>query len=267
MIDNLKTALFVLVKPKQAFSQAGEGGIGLWLAAAGLVAVVLVLKPVFTAPVMRAESQKAIRAELKRLEAEEAKGKVPPMPADQKEQMKNAMKAGSSSGFLMISGVFQALGLFAGTALSALAILGLVKLFKGSLNYASALAVIGLAFMPYFVGEIVKTSATLLTGNLATSQGLASLMRPAGPSGAWPAMDGPGEILAFLTLSRIDIFVIWSLVLLAVGVAATAGLGRAKGAALSGIYWALAWALVAVPAAGSMLLLAPMMSSSAGSGP
>lgn len=234
MIKNLKTAFSVLVRPKEAFTRLEQGHVAVWITAMTVISLVLIIKPVVTAPAMQAEGQKAIKAELTRMETEEAKGNIPPMPAREKAQMKAAMKTGTSSALIMVSGVFQAIALWLGAALSALIIMGLTKLLKGALAYTSALAVVGLAFMPFFVGETIKTAAAALTGTVGMSEGMSSLIQaPPGTSGPAPFIPGPGYMLASLTLSRIDIFVIWSLVLLALGVMTVGGLqgqgGRAGG--------------------------------------
>lgn len=268
MFDNLKTAFLVLVRPKETFARLGEGRVAVWIAAMAVISLVLIVQPVVTGPAMQAEGQKAMKVELKRMEAEEAKGNIPKMSPREKAQMKAAMKTGASTGLIMVSGVFQAIALWLGAALSALVIMGLAKLFKGAMAYTTALAVVGLAFMPFFVGEVIKTAAAAFTGTVSMSEGMASLMEaPIGATGSAPFVPGPGYMLASLTLSRIDLFVIWSLVLLALGVISVGGLSRTKGAALACIYWVLAWAIVVIPAVAGTALLAPMMGGAVQTGP
>lgn len=258
MIENVKTALSALTKPKQAFAKVSERQMAVWIAAMVMISLVLLIKPVVTAPAMQAETQKAMQAELKN----------PDMPPEARAQIRKSVKDGIPAALILLGGVGQTIALWAGAALSALLVMGLVKLFKGTIAYKGALAVIGLAFMPFFAGEIIKTAAAFFTGSLGASEGMASLLAPpAGQAASASFSSSPGYILAGLTLSRIDIFVIWSLFLLAIGVIDLAGLSKAKGAALAASYWVLAWAVVAIPATGSLLLFAPMMSSTVRSGP
>jgi hypothetical protein len=80
--------------------------------------------------------------------------------------------------------------------------------------------------LPFVVRNLIQLVSTAITGNIPIS-GLAGIA------------SGPGNVSPALVaiLSRIDIYLLWSLILLGVGVAATTQLNRIKSAAVALGYW------------------------------
>jgi len=97
--------------------------------------------------------------------------------------------------------------------------------------------------LPFVIRNAVQLVSTAITGNIRTS-GLAGLAFNA------------GEVSRVMVtiLNQLDIYLLWSLVLLGVGVAATTQLGRLKSAAVALGYW-----LVTVAAAAGWVALLPTL--------
>lgn len=138
-----------------------------------------------------------------------------------------------------------------GTAMSSMAILGGIVggivglafwyLIRAGLLFMAALALGGRTefrqiwrmavwtTLPETLGSIVSGIAMLVTRNPA-APGLSNVLTPA------EAAEMP-VLAAFL--GTINLYYIWSLLLIAIGLAATARLGRGKSLAVTAAYWAL----------------------------
>lgn len=243
MREAIGVVFSVLIRPKQVFERAGGLSTLAWALAALILSIAMLGRAFLTLPAQQAQATKQIRAQLVAMEKDAASGKTPPLPPEVKADMKRSAQPEAPAGQLLVGNVLQVAWLWLGLALSGLVITGLTKILGGKISYKTALVVLGLAFMPFVVGELIKTAATLATGSASLNEGMSSLV--AGSNGTVPM--GVGSILLFATLSRIDVFVIWSLVLLAVGVATVGGVSKSKGALVAGLYWVISWALVMAP--------------------
>jgi hypothetical protein len=97
--------------------------------------------------------------------------------------------------------------------------------------------------LPFVVRNLIQLASTAITGNIPVS-GLAGIAFNTG--NVSPALAA--------ILSRIDIYLLWSLILLGVGVAATTQLGRIKSALAALGYW-----LVTVAASVGWFALLPTL--------
>lgn len=250
MLSGFRNAFMVLRRPNSVFHSVKEGAPVSWVPALVLVTLVMLIKPVLTAPAMQAQNVKMMRAQIKQMEAEQAAGKskLPPEAIKQmKRDMKQGMNQGASIAMLAVGAVGQAVAMWPGALLSALVVFGLAKLLKANMDFKTALVLIGLSLMPYFVGEVVKTLAAVISGTAPMGEGMSSLIISPGSGPSVVMTGGIGFTLAMLTLSRIDFFVMWSLALLGIGVHNVAGLSGRKSAALAVSYWLAALLLVGAP--------------------
>ncbi len=135
-------------------------------------------------------------------------------------------------------------------------------LVRGGLLYALALVLggksgFGAMFrmgvwttLPDSARWLVTSAATLITGNLATS-GLSSLIPAREVSfGAGGVLAGPSlpDMLLGQLLSRLDLYTLWGLILLVIGVAVTARFSWKRGLVVTSVYWGLSLALAVLPA-------------------
>ncbi len=138
-----------------------------------------------------------------------------------------------------IGGIFAALGQLLGAPIF-IAITGILLWIAGKLvdakeSIGAAIMVAAFAAFPailqwvVFGVEAVLMDASRLTSMRAISLNLARLVDPATTSPVVVAL-----------LSRVDLFVIWSLVLMAIGLAVTGKIPRARAAVAAVVVWVLA---------------------------
>lgn len=96
--------------------------------------------------------------------------------------------------------------------------LGLISLFGGKTKYMKLVAVYSLACIPYYVGSLITLGFSYYTNNYE------SLIKP-------QLMD--------VLLGRIDLFVIWQILLLIFGFSKVANLKLGKSAVVVSILWGL----------------------------
>ncbi len=215
--------LGVLFRPRVTFQTMREAASGHWWLVALLGLLGLLFLSVATAPVQSAMIQTQFNAR------QEAVG----APADDSQQAEQAqqMQAIASS---------QAMLAAIGTAT------GLVGLFINFLLHASLLFLLGLAMggrtgfrqvfrmavwtmLPSVARNFVAAITILATGNLSAP----------GLSYALTGAEAQASPLLAGLLQTVDIYRLWMLVLIGLGVAATFRLSRVKSAGIVLIYWVI----------------------------
>lgn len=97
------------------------------------------------------------------------------------------------------------------------------------------------AGLPFAVRSLLQTVYILLTNQVIRNPGLSGLVEiPSG--GAWVKLSA-GQRMLITILGRIDLFAIWNLVLLAIGLAAAARFSGRKAALIVLSFWVLSTAL------------------------
>ncbi len=156
---------------------------------------------------------------------------------EQQAQFQSAMAATSGPVFVyVLPAVMTILGVYFGwLVLGWILHLGLT-LAGGRGTSQQALNVVAWTLLPFAVRDVVRIVAMWLSGQTLTGLGL---------SGFGPAPDGNGAIYLASLLRFLDIYVIWHLILLLIGVRAAENLSRAK-----------AWGVVLLTLIGLTLLRA-----------
>jgi hypothetical protein len=105
------------------------------------------------------------------------------------------------------------------------------------------------AWLPYGLRGLLQTLYILLSGQLIVNPGLSGLVRSE-PSVGEAVLAPPSAGQTFLTtfLSRIDLFLVWNLILLVIGVAVTTHLSRRKAALVTLGVWVVLTGLSLLPA-------------------
>jgi len=98
------------------------------------------------------------------------------------------------------------------------------------------------SMLPFFVRDIVQIVFISTSKQLIEHQGLSFLVA----SGNW--MQDSGN-LAYAALSNVDLFALWHIVLLGIGIAAATKVSRGKGLALAVVVWAIFLGLKLIPVA------------------
>ncbi|HUV84545.1 MAG TPA: Yip1 family protein [Methanosarcinales archaeon] len=103
---------------------------------------------------------------------------------------------------------------------------GLISLFGGKTNYIKIVSVYSLAYIPYTIGTMISLAFAYYTNNFD------SMMQP-------QVMD--------VIFNRLDIFVIWQVLLLVFGFAKISNLKLHKSAIIVAIMWTIATAISLIP--------------------
>jgi hypothetical protein len=120
-------------------------------------------------------------------------------------------------------------------------------------NFGGFFAMVAWAWMPYVIRNVVQAIYTQITRRPIYNQGLSGFVidkTPVGPTVGFRSFVPPArgdQVLAAL-LTRLDIYMIWNLVLLVLGVAALAHLSRRKAIAGTLAIWAVFTLLSLLPA-------------------
>lgn len=144
----------------------------------------------------------------------------PDMPREQAEVlMKSPLVMGFALGGALVVST-------AAVFLSSLIYYGLISLFGGKTKYIKIVAVYSLAYIPYTIGTMISLAFAYYTNNFD------SMMQP-------QIMD--------VIFNRLDIFVIWQVLLLVFGFAKISDLKLHKSAIIVAIMWTIATAIAVIP--------------------
>jgi len=201
----------VLIRPGRTFAKIAAQSAGVWLVP------MLILTLAALAGVLSA-------GWVKQAAALSGEVQLPPdfqyYPPEMQAQYMQAMQATSSPVFLY---VFPAITALAGVWIGWLLVTGLLHLLLtlmgGRGDTLASLNVVAWAGLPFAIRDVVRTVYIVSTRQLIISPGLSGFSPPASEG-----------LIAFLVefLHVIDIYMIWNLILLVIGVRATTNLGVGK---------------------------------------
>ena len=147
----------------------------------------------------------------------------PDIPKEQLDATMAIMNSPLIIGFAVVMALVVAI---AAIFLGSLIYYGLISLFGGKTKYMKVVAVYSLAYLPYTIGSIISLAFAYYTNNFD------SLLQP-------KLMD------VFFT--RLDIFVIWQVLLLVFGFTKISNLKLSKSIIIVAIMWTLATLMALVP--------------------
>ena len=110
----------------------------------------------------------------------------------------------------------------------------------GASEWGATFAVSVWSMLPFFVRDIVQAVYVGTAGQLIEHQGLSFLVS----SGNWME---DSRNLVYAALSNVDLFALWHIVLLGIGVAVATKVSRSKGFVLAVIVWAVFAGLKLIP--------------------
>ena len=227
------TLLRVVDQPSRAMGEVTERP-RLWLLAAALIVVVSMAMLWFTAPLQIVRANEAQAQVIERMTAN--------MPADQARLVRESAKDMTLSRYLLTTGLV-------GAAMAALGwvVRGAVVHFSsmalgGHSQWPATYAVCLWAMLPYAVRDLLLTVYTLVTQKVPEHAGLGFLV-------ASGDLLQDSRSLQYALLSNLDPFVLWHLLLLAVGIAVATKMGRAKAAILAIVVFTVFMAFKIVPVA------------------
>jgi hypothetical protein len=131
-------------------------------------------------------------------------------------------------------GFFQYVGTPIMILMVALVGWGVARIMSIKLRYGQLAMIATLAFIPRLVWYLLITVQTLLMDTTTTTSMFGLSISPA----RFMDPDSPNRMLMGLA-SRLDVFVLWSTLLIAIGVAVMGKTSRAKGFVVAAIVWVL----------------------------
>jgi hypothetical protein len=223
-ISPLEVLVGVIARPYRTFQRMREAKRGHWWLMLVITFLTLLLVTVASVPIEAEVARAAMAAQMEEVDTSQ-------FPADQQAQVQQAQNIASSQAVL---GAIGLIGGLTGTMIGYLVRAGVLFLVGLALGAHSGFKQVWRMAVwttfPDAVRNFVAGIAILATGNLS-SPGLGFIFTPAEASAMSPVL------LAFL--QGIDIYLVWSLVLIGLGVSATSRLNRAKSALVTVVYWAL----------------------------
>ena len=236
----------MVARPRVTLEYLNEHGGRTWWVPALLAVLLAVLPIVVATPTTTRQAREAVLA------AQESRGEQQgaEMSDEEQAQMEQAMSVAASP---LITVVFPVAG-------------GVVGLVVGWLVRAGALYLAGLAmggrstlgqmfrmvvwtWLPYALRGLLQTVYILASGQIIANPGLSGFVRDNQPIGEMVlAPPSPGQMLLAAFLSKVDLFLIWNLILLVIGVAVITHLPRRKAVLVTLGVWLLLTALGLTPA-------------------
>jgi hypothetical protein len=163
------------------------------------------------------------------------------MSAEQAKQAGGAMDTFTSLPFILGAGLVTGLlALVIGVVAQAAVLYFGALITGGEVNFGQVFTMSAWTRLPSAVGDLVQAGFTLAAGRAIDYPGLSTLM-------ATGDLMKDGRSPLYSLLSGIDLFWLWHLLLVAVGLSVVARFGRVKATALTLVYAALSLALVVLP--------------------
>ena len=232
----------MIVRPRATLEVLREREGRAWWGPALLAVLMAVLPVVVAAPLTDRQTREAVRAAQEQWEAE--------VPAGDEAQMEQAMSVAASP---LITVVFPAVGGVVGQVVGWLAWAGALYLagmaLGGRSTFGHMFRMVVWTWLPYVLRGLLQTVYILASGQLIANPGLSGLVRDSRAVGEMVlAPPRPGQMFLAALLSKVDLFWIWNLVLLVIGVTVFTRLPRRKAVLVTLGVWLLLTAVSLLPA-------------------
>jgi hypothetical protein len=225
----LQLLVSIIDRPAVTMSYVGKKPGWAWLTPALLVLVGLAVFSVVTAPYT---SELALR------QAQQQMASLPPQQAEQAAaQIENFTSPPVIAAFSIVGGLIT-LAVIWLLGAGVLYFLGLVA--GGEANFAQSFVILVWSWLPYALRNLVMAAYVAYSGKLL-NPGLSSLVATGDQ-----AKDTANWLYGLL--SQVDLFYLWHLILVVVGLAAVGRLSKTKATIVGLIYLAVTTALSLVPA-------------------
>ncbi len=217
----------MVIRPRQTLSHLRDHGDRTWLWPALLSIAFLIGSFIVLAPIARAEAQEEVRAF-----QEQFAQQLPPSEQAQMEQA--AELVGNPMFTVVIPAATGSLGLAIGWLARGAVLYFASLLFGGQARFPAMFRMGVWTTLPDIARRVVTTLGTLAAGRTLTP-GLAFLV-PEPPQNMVPS---PATAVLRTFLGGLDLYLLWGLALLVLGVAVTARLSWHKSVLIVLIYWTL----------------------------
>ena len=241
----LRLLVGIVLRPRATLEYlASRGGRSWW--APCLVAVLFAVLPIVAAaPITARQTRKAVQATQEMMGERVGSGQS----ADQEAQMEQAMSMAASP---LITAVFPAAASVVGLVVVWLAWAGALYLIGtamgGRSTFRQMFRTVAWTWVPFALRGLLQTIYILASGQAIDNPGLSGFVRNGQPVGEMiSAPPGAGHMLVVSLLARLDLFLVWNLVLMFIGVSVVTRLPRRKAIAVGLGVWLLLTAIGLVP--------------------
>jgi hypothetical protein len=231
----------MIVRPRATLEALRDHGERTWWVPALLAVLLIVLPIAVAAPLTARQTREAVRAAQEQWEEEPSAG--------DEAQMEQAMSVAASP---LITVVFPAAGRVVGQVVGWLAWAGALYLvgmaLGGRSTFGHMFRLVVWAWLPFVLRGLLQTVYILLSGQTIANPGLSGLVRDNRAVGEMIlTRPSPGQTLLAAFLAKVDLFWMWNLALLVVGVMVFTRLPRRKAVLLTLGVWLLLTALSLLP--------------------
>ena len=233
----------IIVRPRPTLATVSERARRTWWLPALLVVLLIVLPVLVSGPLRTTQAREEMRTAQEEM-AERMGEDV------SEEQLEQAMSMAASP---LITVVFPAVGSAVSRVVGWLVWAGALYLtgmvFGGRSTFKQIFPVVVWAWMPYALRGLLQTVYIVVSGQLIVNPGLSGLVQSeSAVSETVLASPSTGQIFLTALLSRIDLFLVWTLILLVIGVEVTTHLSRRKAVLVTLGVWVVLTALSLLPA-------------------
>lgn len=130
---------------------------------------------------------------------------------------------------------------------------GLLFIFRNKTKYSKILSIVVISSVPILISNLANLFYTLFTGKMITNPGLSGLV-------ASGNVFADSSNLLYIILSRVDIFILWGLILLIIGIAISCKMKVWKSISIVLIVYILSIIVVITTSSISMMFLGDIFS-------
>ncbi|MFQ6101331.1 MAG: Yip1 family protein [Anaerolineae bacterium] len=237
----------MVVRPRATLGYLNEHGGRIWWLPALLAVLLVVLPIVVAAPITARQAREAVMATQEQMGEQFGAA----MSDEERAQMEEQMMSMAASPLIIV--VFPAVGGVMGLAVGWLVWAGALYLagmaLGGRSTFGQLFRMVVWVWLPYALRGLLQTVYVLVSGQLIANPGLSGLVQETRPiSEIVVAPPSPGQTLLVAFLSRIDLFLVWNLILLVIGVMVATRLPRRKAVLATLGIWLLLTAVSLLPA-------------------
>ena len=235
----------MVVRPRSTLEYLDEHRRRTWWVPAILALLLLLLSIVFAAPITTRQTREAVQASQEQLR--ERMGTE--MSAEQQAQMEQSMSVAASPlltvAFPAVTGV---LGRVVGWLVWAGALYLAGMALGGRSTFGQMFRIVVWTWLPCVLRTLIQAVYILASGQPIANPGLSGLVGETRPIGQMvSAPPDLGQMFLEALLSKVDLFMVWNLVLVVIGVAVVTHLPRRKAVLATLGVWLLLTALSLLP--------------------
>jgi hypothetical protein len=235
----------MIVRPRATLETLNERGGPTWWVPALLAALMIVLPVIVGIPIRTRETREAMLAAQEQFGEQQDQE----MSAEEQAQMEQAMSVAASP---LITAVFPAVGGVVVRVLSWLVWAGALYLagmtLGGRSTFGQMFRMVVWTWLPYALRGLIQTIYIVISGQIIANQGLSGFVRGQQTVEEMVAAPlSPGQTFLAAFLSKVDLYLIWNLILLVIGVKVITHLPRRKAIVVTLGVWVLMTALGLAP--------------------